>query len=107
MNDCYDFAREYAKKFGKVFPELREIAEANYHSLCILSESQKRNGKWVQCEAHDGAMVLMGLSAKRMHHVGIYENGKVIHRLEGITRTQELSSLKSLYRAMEFYKWEA
>jgi hypothetical protein len=107
MNDCYDFVVSYATKFGKVYPTISGLATATYQTMCSKTRSEKEKDSWKKCEPHNGALVLMGLSPARMHHVGVYEDGNVVHKLEGVTRSQSLSSIKKLYKQVEVYKWVA
>jgi hypothetical protein len=106
MNDCYDYVVERAKAFGNIYPPISEIHSATYAKLKSIVVQEKQVGGWKKTEPFNGAIVLMGLSKSHMFHVGIFANGTVSHKLEGVIRNQPLSQLKMLYKEVEFYKWE-
>lgn len=52
----------------------------------------------------DGCIVLLGKNNRiGIHHCGVYQSGKILHAMPGITLFEDLSIMKDQYAVIEFW----
>ena len=104
---CWELVADVFATDGQVVPvdyqtitrSVREMAAAFRIAL-----HKSPHGFAQVAEPVDGCIVLLGKNDRiGIHHCGVYQGGKVLHAMPGVTLFEDLSIMADRYAVIEFW----